>query len=105
MAIMSQLSDRYVTREFNHAFQFLQIKAEKVEIEDDVIDTGLKKILLDLFEDQRQQVQRAWLSKSKVLCSEDGEEKKVLAATEVVITAEVAAADDKLLAEIEKNNF
>ena len=53
MAVMSQLSDRYVTREFNHAFQFLQTKAEKVEIEDDVIDTGLKKLLLDLFEDQR----------------------------------------------------
>ena len=44
MADMSQISDRYVTREFNHAFQFLQNKAEKVETEDDLIDTGLKKI-------------------------------------------------------------
>ena len=49
-------------REFNQAFQFVQTKAEKVSADDDAIDSNLKKVLLDLMDDQRKQVQRAWLS-------------------------------------------
>ena len=53
LGMMSLPSEREVTVGFNEAFKFLQTKAEKVESEDDVIDTGMKKILLELMEDQR----------------------------------------------------
>lgn len=47
---MSILSDSYVTREFNQAFKFLQTKAEKVNADDDAVDSNLKRLLSDMME-------------------------------------------------------
>ena len=61
LVMSQQANDSYVTREFNHAFQFLQTKALKVSADDDVIDNNMKRMLRDLIDEQRSQVQRAWL--------------------------------------------
>jgi len=38
---MSQVSDSYVTREFDQAFGFLKTKAKKVSADDDAIDENI----------------------------------------------------------------
>ena len=66
------LSDSYVTREFNQAFKFLQAKAEKVNADDDAVDSNLKRLLSDMMEQQRMQVQQAWLiNKTRIRSSND----------------------------------
>ena len=72
MLNMSMLSDSYVTREFNQAFKFLQAKAEKVNADDDAVDSNLKRLLSDMMEQQRMQVQQAWLiNKTRIRSSND----------------------------------
>ena len=62
---IAKINDSHVMRQFNKAFQFIQINAEKVSPDDDAIDQSLKNVLLGLLDEQRGQVQRAWLKSNR----------------------------------------
>ena len=78
--IMSRYSsDSYVALKFDETFQFLQVKAEKVSADDDVIDNKMKRLLIDLMNEQRGQVMRAWIANKAVgKFSADGQDDKKL---------------------------